>query len=212
MVGMEVGGFMKRYLYIKNILDLIFASLLIILASPIMLFAALAIKIEDFKGPVFFSQIRPGQNGKIFRIYKFRTMKVVTQDAYGNELTDMERMTKSGSFLRKTSIDELPQLFNIIKGDMSFIGPRPLLVQYLQYYNKEQKRRHQVKPGITGWAQVNGRNAITWAEKFDLDVWYVDHVSIKLDFKIIVKTIVNVISRKDINNSDANTMPFFRGE
>jgi len=146
--------------YIKRILDLVFAVIFLIMASPAMLLAAAAIKLEDPKGPVLFKQRRPGKNAKIFTVYKFRTMRVETEKD-GRLLTDMERITKVGAFLRKTSIDELPQLFNIIRGDMSFIGPRPLLVQYLDHYTPEQMRRHEVAPGISGWAQVNGRNAIT---------------------------------------------------
>jgi len=173
-----------------------------------MLIATMAIKAEDPKGPVLFRQKRPGKDAKIFEIYKFRTMKVETERD-GRKLSDMERMTKVGSVLRKTSIDELPQLFNIIKGEMSFIGPRPLLVEYLKYYSCEQMRRHEVIPGISGWAQVNGRNATTWEERFKNDVWYVDNVSFKLDFRIFFMTIYNILSRKGINNSEDDTMPIF---
>jgi len=196
--------------YVKRILDFIFAIILLIILLPIMVIAAIAIKIEDPKGPVLFKQKRPGKDAKIFEVYKFRTMRVETEQD-GMPLSDMERIAKVGSFLRKTSIDELPQLFNIIRGEMSFIGPRPLLVQYLEYYSTEQMRRHEVTPGISGWAQVNGRNAISWEEKFNLDVWYVDHVSLILDLKIFWLTIYNVINRKDINNSQSDTMPFFTG-
>lgn len=196
--------------YIKRILDFIFAIILLIITSPIILISVIVIKLEDPKGPILFKQKRPGKNTKIFTVYKFRTMRVETE-RNGRLLSDMERMTKVGSFLRKTSIDELPQLFNIIKGEMSFIGPRPLLVQYLEHYNKEQMRRHEVTPGISGWAQVNGRNAISWEEKFKLDVWYVDNISFKLDFKILVMTILNVLKREGINNSQNDTMPFFVG-
>ena len=196
--------------YVKRVLDFIFAIILLIILSPIMSIAAIAIKIEDPKGPVLFKQKRPGKNSKIFEVYKFRTMRVETEQN-GKPLSDMERMTKVGSLLRKTSIDELPQIFNIIHGGMSFIGPRPLLVQYLQYYSPEQMRRHEVTPGISGWAQVNGRNAISWEEKFEYDVWYVDHISLILDLKIFWLTIYNVINRKDINNSQGDTMPFFAG-
>ena len=194
--------------YIKRLLDFIFAIILLIILSPIMLIAAMAIKAEDPKGPVLFRQKRPGKDAKIFEIYKFRTMKVETERD-GRKLSDMERMTKVGSVLRKTSIDELPQLFNIIKGEMSFIGPRPLLVEYLKYYSCEQMRRHEVIPGISGWAQVNGRNATTWEERFKNDVWYVDNVSFKLDFRIFFMTIYNILSRKGINNSEDDTMPIF---
>ncbi|HWJ77139.1 MAG TPA: sugar transferase [Niallia sp.] len=198
---------MKSYLIVKRALDLIFAIILFILGFIIMILAAIAIKLET-KGPILFKQPRPGKNGKIFIVYKFRTMCVETERK-GRQLSDIERMTKVGTFLRKTSVDELPQIFNILCGEMSFIGPRPLLVQYLPYYSKIQMRRHEVTPGISGWAQVNGRNAISWDEKFKLDVWYVDHISFSLDFKILIMTIHNVIRRKGINNSQADTMPFF---
>ncbi|MDK2799785.1 MAG: hypothetical protein PWQ70_1404 [Clostridiales bacterium] len=201
---------MKIYPYIKRILDFIFAIILLVITSPVMLLAAIAIKIEDPKGPVLFKQKRPGKNAKIFTVYKFRTMRVETEKD-GRPLTDMERMTKVGSFLRKTSIDELPQLFNIIRGEMSFIGPRPLLVQYLELYTPEQMRRHEVTPGISGWAQVNGRNAISWEEKFKYDVWYVDNQSFLLDLKILFMTIYNVLKREGINNSKEDTMPYFTG-
>lgn len=196
--------------YIKRMLDFIFALVLLIIASPIMLLAAIAIKLEAPKEPVLFKQKRPGKNAKIFTVYKFRTMRVEIEKD-GRTLTDMERMTKVGSFLRKTSIDELPQLFNIICGEMSFIGPRPLLAQYLELYTPEQMRRHEVTPGISGWAQVNGRNAISWEEKFKLDVWYVDNQSFLLDLKILLMTIYNVLKREGINNSQGDTMPYFTG-
>lgn len=196
--------------YIKRILDFIFAIILLIILLPIMLIAAIAIKIEDPKGPILFRQKRPGKDANIFEVYKFRTMRTETE-LDGRLLSDMERMTKVGSFLRETSIDELPQLFNIIYGNMSFIGPRPLLVKYLKYYSPEQMRRHEVTPGISGWAQVNGRNTISWEEKFKLDVWYVDNQSFSLDFKILCLTIYNVINRNDINNSKDDTMSDFKG-
>ena len=196
--------------YVKRILDFIFAIFLLVMASPVMILAAIAIKIEDPKGPILFRQKRPGKNAKIFTVYKFRTMRVETERD-GRPLTDMERMTKIGSLLRKTSIDELPQLFNIIRGEMSFIGPRPLLVQYLEFYSSEQMRRHEATPGITGWAQVNGRNAISWEQKFEYDVWYVDNQSFLLDFRITIHTIINILKRKGINYSSSNTMPAFLG-
>ena len=167
-------------------------------------------KISD-GGSVIFKQRRPGKDGKIFTVYKFRTMSEKTEDENGRELSDVERMTKIGSFLRKTSLDELPQLFNVLKGDMSFIGPRPLLCEYLELYTPYQMRRHEVLPGISGLAQVNGRNAITWEEKFDYDVYYVDHMSFWLDLRILFKTIKNTLKRADINCSDNNTMEKFRG-
>lgn len=179
------------------------------LLLPIMACSAAAIMIGS-KGPVLFRQQRPGKDGKIFTIYKFRTMQLETEQG-GRRLSDMERMTSVGRLLRKVSIDELPQLFNILSGKMSFIGPRPLLVQYLDCYTPEQRRRHEVKPGITGWAQVNGRNTISWEDKFKLDVWYVDNVSFKLDVKIFFMTIANVLSRKGINQSEADTMEEFVG-
>lgn len=199
---------MKPYLKIKRILDFIFAIILLIILSPIMIIAAIAIKIEDPKGPILFKQQRPGKDAKIFTVYKFRTMTVETK-RNGKPLSDMERITKVGSFLRKTSIDELPQLFNILRGEMSFIGPRPLLVQYLEKYTPEQMRRHSVLPGISGWAQVNGRNSISWEKRFKLDVWYVDHINFWLDLRIFLLTIYNVFNRKGINNSHNTTMPEF---
>ena len=199
---------MKSYVFVKGTLDLIFALILLLLVSPIMISAAIAIKL-DSPGPALFRQKRPGKNGKLFSVFKFRTMRMETKKD-GRHLSDIERMTKVGFFLRKTSVDELPQLFNILRGEMSFIGPRPLLVQYLEYYTTEQMRRHEVMPGISGWAQVNGRNAIRWEEKFKLDVWYVDHISFWLDVKIFFMTVWNVLNRKGINNSQSNTMPFFK--
>lgn len=202
---------MRGYLIIKRILDFILAIILLIIASPIILFVAIAIKIEDPKESILFKQQRPGKDAKIFRVYKFRTMKVETE-CDGRLLSDMERMTVIGSFLRKTSIDELPQLFNILRGEMSFIGPRPLLVQYLEYYSSDQMRRHEILPGISGWAQVNGRNMITWEEKFKYDVWYVDHISLLLDLKILWLTIYNILKRNGINSSSSDTMPDFNGK
>ncbi|MBS4539277.1 sugar transferase [Clostridium sp. D2Q-11] len=198
---------MKPYLIIKRILDFFCACILVIVASPIMGLAAVAIKLES-EGPILFKQDRPGKSGNIFKVNKFRTMKIEVEKN-GKMLSDMERMTKVGSILRKSSIDELPQLINIIRGEMSFIGPRPLLVQYLDHYSREQMRRHEVTPGISGWAQVNGRNTISWEQKFEYDVWYVDNISFLLDIKIIRMTIVNVLNRKDINNSEDNTMSYF---
>ena len=200
---------MKPYLITKRILDFIFALILLIIASPVMIIASIAIKLES-KGPSIFKQKRPGKDAKIFEVNKFRTMRVETE-RNGQPLPDMERMTKIGSFLRKTSIDELPQLFNVLKGEMSFIGPRPLLVQYLDHYSQEQMRRHEVTPGISGWAQVNGRNTISWEEKFKLDVYYVDNISLLFDLKILWLTVYKVINRKDINNSGNDTMPIFTG-
>lgn len=195
--------------YIKRVFDVLLACIVLVLLSPVLLLSMLLLKFT-LKGKVIFTQSRPGKNGKIFTIYKLRTMTSET-DENGNLLPDMMRMTKLGKIMRRLSIDELPQLLNIIKGQMSFIGPRPLLVQYLEYYNSEQMRRHEVLPGITGWAQVNGRNAISWENKFQLDVWYVDNISFLLDVKIVFMTIKNVLAKKDINNSQGDTMPLFCG-
>lgn len=200
---------MRPYLAVKRMMDFLIACLLLILCSPIMVAAILAIK-KGSEGPVLFQQKRPGKNSRIFTVYKFRTMSLET-DEHGELLPDMLRMTRVGSFLRKTSIDELPQLFNILKGNMSFIGPRPLLVQYLEHYTPEENRRHEVTPGISGWAQVNGRNTISWEEKFAYDVWYVDNISLLLDAKIVFITIKNVVFRKGINSSQSDTMPVFSG-
>ncbi|WP_019908916.1 sugar transferase [Paenibacillus sp. HW567] len=200
---------MRPYLALKRIMDLFIACLLIVVSSPIMVAAIIVIK-KGSEGPVLFRQKRPGKNCKIFTVYKFRTM-TLEKDEHGELLPDMLRMTRVGSFLRKTSIDELPQLFNILKGDMSFIGPRPLLVQYLELYTPEENRRHEVTPGISGWAQINGRNTISWKEKFTYDVWYVDNISPFLDAKIVFKTIKNVLVRKGVNSSQTDTMPAFSG-
>ena len=198
------------YKYFKRIIDFVASLTALIILSPLMVLSAVLVKFGD-GGSVFFKQRRPGKDGKIFTVYKFRTMSEKTEDENGRELSDVERMTKIGSFLRKTSLDELPQLFNVLKGDMSFIGPRPLLCEYLELYTPYQMRRHEVLPGISGLAQVNGRNAITWEKKFDYDVYYVDHMSFWLDLKIIFKTIKNTLKRADINCSDNNTMEKFRG-
>ena len=177
---------------------------------PILLLVIIWLHFANKGAGVFFTQDRPGKGGKIFKVIKFKTM-TDEKDESGNLLPDNERITKIGSFVRSTSIDELPQLINVLKGDMALIGPRPLLPQYLSLYNDEQKRRHDVRPGITGWAQVNGRNTISWAEKFKLDVWYVDHVSLILDIRIIFKTVMNVLRRKDINQNENTTMEAFNG-
>ena len=198
------------YKYFKRIMDFVASITALIILSPLIALSAVLVKISD-GGSVIFKQRRPGKDGKIFTVYKFRTMSEKTEDENGRELSDVERMTKIGSFLRKTSLDELPQLFNVLKGDMSFIGPRPLLCEYLELYTPYQMRRHEVLPGISGLAQVNGRNAITWEEKFDYDVYYVDHMGFWLDLKIIFKTIKNTLKRADINCSDINAMEKFRG-
>lgn len=194
---------------IKPILDFILAFLLIIIFSPIILIVALLIKLK-LGSPILFTQERPGLNGKIFRIYKFRTMSD-ERDSKGNLLSDELRLKGFGKLIRKSSLDELPQLFNVLKGEMSFVGPRPLLVEYLKLYNQEQAKRHNVKPGITGWAQVNGRNAISWEEKFKLDVYYVEHISFMLDCKILYMTFFKVLKRKDINSNTNITMEKFTG-
>ena len=193
----------------KKIFDffLIFLSLPLIL--PLYLLIILLILVQ-LNFPILFKQARPGLNGKMFYIYKFRTM-TIKHDKDWDLLPDEFRLTKFGKLLRSTSLDELPSLWNVLKGDMSLVGPRPLLVEYLSLYSNKQARRHEVKPGITGWAQVNGRNAISWAEKFDLDVWYVDNQSIWLDIKILLLTIKKVITRSGINQDKQTTMEKFKG-
>lgn len=198
------------YRHLKRGIDFVIALILAVVLSPIMAVVCVLIKIDD-GGSVLFKQKRPGKKGKIFTVYKFRTMSERTHNDKGRELNDFERMTGVGRILRKTSIDELPQLFNILKGEMSFIGPRPLLTEYLDLYTPEQMRRHDVLPGISGWAQVNGRNAITWEEKFSYDVFYVDNFSFKLDLKIFIRTITNVLNQDGINSDAANTMEKFTG-
>ena len=198
------------YRYIKRLCDIILALILIIPAGLIICCCYVAIKIET-KGPAFFVQERPGYKGKIFRIFKLRTM-IVETERNGVPLSDMERMTKSGKIIRKFSFDELPQLFNILGNTMSFIGPRPLLPQYLPLYSPEQARRHDVRPGISGWAQVNGRNELSWEQKFERDVWYVDNVSLGLDVKIFWMTIISVFRRQGINAGVNDTMKPFTGD
>ena len=198
------------YKYIKRGMDFAVAFVALLFLSPLMLIVSILIKINR-DGPVLFKQKRPGLNGKIFTVYKFRTMSVKTHDPNGRELSDFERMSKIGSLLRKTSVDEIPQFINILKGDMSFIGPRPLLTEYIELYTPEQMRRHEVRPGISGWAQVNGRNTITWEEKFRYDVEYVDKMSFKMDIYILIKTVLNVLKQDGINSGEANTMEKFRG-
>lgn len=198
------------YKYVKRALDFISALFLLIILSPVLALAALLIALQH-DGPILFKQERPGKDGKIFTVYKLRTMSTERYDKNGRELSDFERMTRLGRLLRKTSVDELPQLFNILKGDMSFIGPRPLLKEYLELYSPEQMRRHEVLPGISGWAQVNGRNTLTWDEKFTYDVYYVDNYSFKMDMKILIKTVANVLSQSGINSDETNTMEKFTG-
>lgn len=195
---------------IKPLGDFLAALIGLILISPVFLMVLLLLSIAN-QGKPFFKQKRPGKNGKIFTIIKFKTMND-KRDAQGNLLPDADRLTKVGSFVRKTSLDEIPQLLNVIKGDMSLIGPRPLLTNYLHLYNAFQNRRHEVKPGITGWAQVNGRNAISWDQKFTYDVWYVDHISFIVDLKILIKTIKKVLKSEGINAADSATIEPFNGK
>ena len=194
---------------VKRLLDLIISSAVLIVLSPLMLVIYVLILI-NLGGPAFFVQERVGKDNKVFKMIKFRTMKD-SRDKDGNLLSDNERVTKFGSFLRSFSLDELPELINIIKGDMSLVGPRALLVQYLECYNDEQIRRHDVLPGLTGWAQIHGRNSITWSEKFKLDVWYVDNWSLWLDIKIFFLTFWKVVKREGINQSETVTMEYFNG-
>lgn len=194
-------------LFFKRFLDLILSVVGFILLFPIFLLTAFLLTVIN-KGTPFFFQKRPGKNEKVFSIIKFKTM-TDAKDQKGNLLSDEKRLTTIGKIVRKLSLDELPQLINVIKGDMSLIGPRPLLVQYLSLYNDEQKRRHNIRPGITGWAQVNGRNTITWSQKFIYDVWYVDNLSFLLDVKILYKTVLKVLKTEDINTEgQATTIPF----
>ncbi len=195
--------------YLKRPLDFILSTLAFLLASPIFLLVTLLLAIAN-KGKAFFFQQRPGKDEKIFKVIKFKTM-TDEKGANGELLPDSDRLTAIGSFVRKTSLDEIPQLLNVIKGDMSLIGPRPLLVQYLPLYNKEQKRRHNVRPGISGWAQVNGRNTISWEKKFEYDVWYVDNLSFLLDLRIIFKTVWKVFKSEGISQDGEATMTYFDG-
>jgi lipopolysaccharide/colanic/teichoic acid biosynthesis glycosyltransferase len=194
---------------VKPVLDFISAFLGLLVFLPIFCMIYVLLKIAN-KGDAFFFQNRPGKNGEIFKIIKFKTMSDA-KDSEGKLLSDEKRLTKIGSFVRKTSLDEIPQLLNVLKGDMSLIGPRPLLTQYLHLYNDFQNRRHEVKPGITGWAQVNGRNAISWDKKFELDVWYVEHCSFLVDVKILFKTLLKVIKKEGINAANAATIEPFDG-
>ena len=226
--------FMYKHFF-KRVLDFCISLLALIVISPILLVITIWLhfankgagaltlskqggakeksvraRLSAWFAPVFFFQERPGKDAKIFKVIKFKTM-TDERDAEGNLLPDEQRLTKVGKFVRSTSIDELPQLINVLKGDMALIGPRPLLVQYLPLYSLEQARRHEVRPGISGWAQCHGRNAISWTEKFKLDVWYVDHVSLMTDLKVIFITIKNVLMRKDINSATSATMEAFDG-
>lgn len=196
--------------FFKRVFDFIISLIGIICISPILLVVTIWLHFANKGAGAFFFQERPGMNSKIFRVIKFKTM-TDERDAEGILLPDDQRLTKVGKFVRSTSIDELPQLINVLKGDMALIGPRPLLVKYLPLYSPEQARRHEVRPGISGWAQCHGRNAISWTEKFKLDVWYVDHCTLWTDIKVIWITIMKVLKRADISNDAAATMPPFNG-
>jgi sugar transferase EpsL len=195
---------------LKRFLDVVSSVAGVVVISPLLMALALAIWFFD-GAPVLFRQVRAGRYGAPFTIYKFRTMKAV-HGPDGQELSDAHRLTSLGRFLRSTSLDELPELFNVLKGDMSLVGPRPLLLEYLALYDAEQARRHEVRPGITGWAQVNGRNAVTWDAKFKMDVWYVDHQSLWLDLSILMRTAVRVFLRDGINQPGQETAEKFRGQ
>lgn len=196
--------------YIKRILDFTIVFLTLLVIWPILLIVTIWLYFANKGAGAFFYQNRPGKNGKIFKVIKFKTM-TDEKDAEGKLLPDAQRLTKIGKFIRSLSVDELPQLFNVLKGDMALIGPRPLLPEYLQLYSKKQARRHEVRPGITGWAQVNGRNAISWTKKFEYDVWYVDHCSFLLDMKIVLLTIKKIIIREGISQEGQATMEPFNG-
>ena len=196
--------------FLKRFFDFCISLLAIIVLSPVLVVVTVWLHFANKGAGAFFTQERPGKDAKIFRVIKFKTMTDEC-DADGNLLPDVQRLTRVGKVVRSLSLDELPQLFNVLKGDMALIGPRPLLVKYLPLYTKEQMRRHEVRPGITGWAQVNGRNAITHTKKFEYDVWYVDHLSFALDVKILWMTVLNVLRRKDISTAGEATAPTFNG-
>jgi lipopolysaccharide/colanic/teichoic acid biosynthesis glycosyltransferase len=200
---------MISYCIFKRLLDLIFSILSLIVFSPVFLCCIILLFLTQ--GTVFFKQIRPGKHGKLFTIYKLKTMRDTRLDS-GDLLPDKQRTTPIGSIIRKLSLDELPQLWNVLKGDMSFVGPRPLLPEYLPLYSKKQEKRHDVKPGITGWAQVNGRNTISWEQKFDYDLWYIQHQSFILDIKILGMTLTKVFKTKDVNATGQITMEPFNGK
>ncbi len=196
--------------FLKYVLDFTLSLIGLLIISPIFLTIWLWLTIANKGAGAFFVQARPGKKGKIFNVIKFKTMND-QRDKAGNLLPDSDRLTSIGRFIRNSSLDEIPQLINVLKGDMSLVGPRPLLIQYLPLYNEKQKRRHEVKPGITGWAQVNGRNAITWQQKFEYDVWYVDNISFALDFKILLMTIKKVFKSEGINQAGQATAEAFKG-
>ena len=195
--------------FIKPAIDFVLALVGFLFLSPVFVLVTIGLFFAN-DGKPFFFQLRPGKDGKIFKIIKFKTM-TDRKDENGNLLPDADRLTKIGSFVRKTSLDEIPQLLNVIKGDMSLVGPRPLLPKYLELYNDFQRRRNEVKPGITGWAQVNGRNSISWEKKFEYDVWYVDNVSFLLDFKILIMTVLKVVKSEGINEQGQATSNEFKG-
>lgn len=201
---------MYRYC-LKRVFDFLFASVALLILLPVLLLITVGLHVANKGAGAFFFQERPGRYGKLFRVIKFKTM-TDERDEQGQLLPDAERLTKIGKIVRSLSIDELPQLVNVLKGDMALIGPRPLLPQYLPLYSKEQARRHEVRPGITGWAQVHGRNAISWTKKFELDVWYVDHCSFLLDVKIFFLTIKKVLVREGISQEGQATMEYFNGK
>lgn len=196
--------------FFKRLIDFILVLCVLLVIWPILLIITVWLHFANKGAGAFFTQDRPGKNGKIFKVIKYKTM-TDERDAEGNLLPDVDRLTKVGRFVRSTSIDELPQLINVLKGDMALIGPRPLLPQYLPLYSPEQARRHEVRPGITGWAQIHGRNAISWTKKFEYDVWYVDHCSFLLDLKIVFLTIKKVFIREGISQEGQATMEFFNG-
>jgi len=197
-------------LYFKRVIDFCVSLALLVILSPLLLVTIIVLHFANKGAGVFFFQDRPGKDGKIFKVVKFKTM-TDERDADGNLLPDAQRLTRVGRFVRSTSIDELPQLWNVLRGDMALIGPRPLLVQYLPLYSPEQARRHEVRPGITGWAQCHGRNALSWQEKFKYDVWYVDHLSLKVDLQVVWLTLLSVIHRTGIAHEGSATMEPFNG-
>jgi len=196
--------------FFKQLMDITVAFIILVIASPIILIVIILLSIAN-RGEPFFLHARPGKDERIFKVIKFKTMND-KKDVHGELLPDAERLTGVGKFVRKTSIDELPQLINVLKGDMSLIGPRPLMIEYLPYYDQRQKKRHSIKPGITGWAQINGRNSISWSEKFELDVWYVEHLSFITDLKIFFLTIKNIFTASGISAEGHATMPKFSDE
>jgi lipopolysaccharide/colanic/teichoic acid biosynthesis glycosyltransferase len=196
--------------FIKPLFDFIVAGIALIILFPVIILTAIIVYL-NLGSPVIFSQIRPGKNEKLFRLYKFRSMTEL-RDTSGELLADKDRITALGKFLRRTSLDELPQLFNVLKGDLSLVGPRPLLVEYLPMYNEQQRKRHNTKPGITGWAQVKGRNSLTWEDKFRLDIYYVENLSFLLDMKILFLTVSGVLKGSGVNNDAGVTMDKFKGK